>query len=207
MNNCTISIFKNKTFFKVIKEIKLFSKYNLKHYDNISSFKSESNKENNLVIFFVKSFNDFLKSEIPSILIFKSENEIKDFPIIFNEKLRIPFRINDLHKKIVSLFAKHEFKKNSLINLNFYTIDKNERKIKRDNLELQLSEKEINFLVLFTKTNKPISRINVLKSVWKYSEETETHTIETHIHRLRKKIFEKFGDNKFIKNSNKGYYI
>jgi len=207
MNNSTISIFKNKTFFKIIKEIKLFSKYNVKHYDSISSFKSESKKENSLVIFFVKSFNDFLKSEIPAILIFESKNEIKDLPIIFNEKLCIPFSIKDLHKKIVSLFAKHEFKRNSLINLNFYTIDKNERKIKKDNLELQLSEKEINFLVLFTQTNKPISRSNVLKSVWKYSEKTETHTLETHIYRLRKKIFEKFGDSKFIKNSNKGYYI
>ena len=47
----------------------------------------------------------------------------------------------------------------------------------------------------------------VLDKVWHYSEKTETHTVETHIHRLRKKIFSKFGDNNFIKNNNKGYYI
>ena len=46
-----------------------------------------------------------------------------------------------------------------------------------------------------------------LKNVWKYSEDSETHTVETHIHRLRKKILDKFGDNDFIKNNNKGYYI
>ena len=47
----------------------------------------------------------------------------------------------------------------------------------------------------------------VLKSVWKYSEASETHTVETHIHRLRKKILAKFGDKNFIKNNDKGYYI
>ena len=74
-------------------------------------------------------------------------------------------------------------------------------------LELQLSEKEINFLILFSKSNDPISIKFVLQNVWKYSSESETHTVETHIHRLRKKILQKFGDNNFIKNSNKGYYI
>ena len=70
-----------------------------------------------------------------------------------------------------------------------------------------MSEKEINFLILFSKTKQPISKNLVLKNVWNYSEETETHTVETHIHRLRKKILEKFGDNAFIKNNDKGYYI
>ena len=103
----------------------------------------------------------------------------------------MPFKILDFKKKITSLIAKNEFKKNSLINLDDYIIDKNERKIKKNNLELQLSEKEVNFLILFSKNAKPINRNFVLKNVWKYSEESETHTVETHIHRLRKKIFEK----------------
>ena len=119
----------------------------------------------------------------------------------------MPFTILEFEKKITSLFAKTEFKKNSLISLNGYTIDKNERKIKKNDLELQLSEKEINFLVLFSISSKPISRNEVLKNVWNYSSESETHTVETHIHRLRKKILEKFGDSNFIKNNNKGYYI
>ena len=74
-------------------------------------------------------------------------------------------------------------------------------------MELQLSEKEVDFLVLFTKTKKPINKDLVLKSVWNYSLESETHTVETHVHRLRKKILEKFGDKNFIKNDDKGYYI
>ena len=119
----------------------------------------------------------------------------------------MPFTILDFKKKVITVVAKNEFKKNSLINLNDYIIDKNERKIKKNNLELQLSEKEISFLILFSENKEPISRSSVLKKVWNYSSESETHTVETHIHRLRKKIFKKFDDNNFIKNNNKGYYI
>ena len=93
------------------------------------------------------------------------------------------------------------------MHLSGYIIDKNERKIKKNNLELKLSEKEVNFLVLFSQSQKPISKNKVLKNVWKYSSDSETHTVETHIHRLRKKILEKFGDSNFIKNDGKGYYI
>ena len=70
-----------------------------------------------------------------------------------------------------------------------------------------MSEKEISFLILFSKNKEPISRNLVLKKVWNYSSASQTHTVETHIHRLRKKILEKFGDNAFIKNNDKGYYI
>ena len=108
---------------------------------------------------------------------------------------------------MITAEAKNEFKKNSLINLNGYVIDKNERKIKKNNLELQLSEKEISFLILFSKNKEPISRNSVLRNVWKYSSESDTHTVETHIHRLRKKILDKFSDSNFIKNNNEGYYI
>ena len=119
----------------------------------------------------------------------------------------MPFKILDLEKKVISLSAKYAFKKSSLINLNDYIIDKNERKIKKNNLELQLTEKEIDFLVLFSNSNNPLSRNFVLNNVWNYSSESDTHTVETHIHRLRKKILEKFNDNDFIKNNEKGYYI
>ena len=123
------------------------------------------------------------------------------------EELNMPFKIINLKKKIISLSAKSQFNKASLISLGTYVIDKNERKIKKENLELKLTEKEIDFLILFTKNKKPLDRDFVLQKVWKYSADTDTHTIETHIHRLRKKILQKFKDNNFIKNNQKGYYI
>jgi len=119
----------------------------------------------------------------------------------------MPFRILDFDERIISLLARYKFLKSSVIKLKDYIIDKNERKIKKNNLELKLTEKEINFLILFSKNSKPLTRKFVLENVWNYASNSETHTVETHIHRLRKKILDRFDDKNFIKNNPEGYYI
>ena len=212
MSNSTISIFDNKIFLEIVNEIKLFSKFNINHYEDLDLCVKDAEKQNLLVIFFVNQkvksfFDNNMTYNFPSILITESSIPKNMFSNELIEKLNMPFTIIEFEKKVISLIAKNEFKRNSLIQLNDYTIDKNERKIKKNDSELQLSEKEINFLILFSKGKEPISRNLVLKNVWNYSSESETHTVETHIHRLRKKILEKFDDNNFIKNNNKGYYI
>ena len=212
MNKLTISIFGSKIFPEIIKEIKLFSKIRIKYYEDFNLYINEIKEDNNLLAFFVNDLNkSYLKkiktSSLPVILIFEQNVKTNLALRELMEKLVMPFKISDFNKKITSLNAKNNFKKNSLINLKDYIIDKNERKIKKNNLELQLSEKEINFLILFRKSKEPISRNLLLKNVWNYSLESETHTVETHIHRLRKKILKKFGDDNFIKNNKKGYYI
>ena len=199
MDNHTISIFGSKIFLEIINEVKLFSKFKIKFYNNLDLCIEDAEKESQLVVFFVNELNpnfiDKIKiNNFPLILVVKSpvtKNQLSGGNI---EQLDMPFTIFD-------------FKKNSLIHLSGYIIDKNERNIKKDNLELQLSEKEINFLILFAKNKEPISKNLLLKNVWKYSAGSETHTVETHIHRLRKKILKKFNDRDFIKNNNKGYYI
>ena len=212
MNNLTISIFGNKSFLEIINEIKLFSKFKIKYYENLDLCVKDAEKQNLLTVFFVNEKNKsfFTKNKInsfPSILIVESSISKGMLSNEFSEQINMPFTIIEFEKKVISLIAKNEYKKNSLINLNDYIIDKHERKIKRNNLEVKLSEKEINFLILFSKSKEPISKNLVLKKVWHYSSESETHTVETHIHRLRKKILETFNDNNFIKNNNKGYYI
>ena len=212
MSDLNISTFGNKSFLEIINEIKLFSKFKLKYYDDLDLCVKDAEKQNLLVIFFINEKNKhlFVKNKtytFPSILIGASAVLNSMFADQLSERLNTPFNILEFQKKVTSLIAKKEFKKNSLIQLNSYVIDKNERKIKKNDLELQLSEKEINFLILFSKNKEPISRNLVLKNVWNYSTESETHTVETHIHRLRKKILQKFGDNNFIKNNKKGYYI
>ena len=212
MSILTISIFGNKSFLEIINEIKLFSKFKVKYYEDLNLCIKDAVKQNLLVIFFVSEknkifFNENKISYFPSILISKSSILKGIFSNEFSERLGVPFSILEFEKRVISLIAKNEFKKNSSIHLNDYIMDKNERKIKKNDLELQLSEKEINFLILFSKSKEPISRNLVLKNVWNYSTASETHTVETHIHRLRKKILEKFGDGDFIKNNNQGYYI
>ena len=212
MTNSTISIFGNKIFSEIINELQLFSKFKIGYYDDLSLCVKNAIKHNELVILFITELNigDYekvVKNDIPLIAIIKPSISKNLLSGKFVEKIKMPFKILDLQKKVISLSAKYEFKKSSLINLNDYIIDKNERKIKKNNLELQLTEKEIDFLVLFSNSNKPLSRNFVLNNVWNYSSESDTHTVETHIHRLRKKILEKFNDNDFIKNNEKGYYI
>jgi len=208
----TISIFGNKIFSEILHEIKLFTNYKVKYYKNLDLCVKDAVDQNLLTIFFVQKqdinfLNNIKINNFPYILI-TNFSILKDrFLNEISEQLIMPFNILEFEKKVILLVAKNEFKKNSLIKLGDYIINKNERKIIQKNLELRLSEKEINFLILFTKSEKPIDRNMVLKNVWKYSPESETHTIETHIHRLRKKILEKFGDKNFIKNNNKGYYI
>ncbi len=212
MSNLTILTFGSKIFLEVINEINLFSKFKIKYYENLDLCLKDAQKQNLLAVLFIdkKDIAFFKKKDLnnfPSILVTKHSTSKKLFHGELSVQMNMPFTLKEFEKNVVLLMAKSEFKKNSLIQLDNYVIDKNQRKIKKDDLELQLSEKEINFLILFSEKREPISRNVVLKSVWKYSSESETHTVETHIHRLRKKILEKFGDDNFIKNNNKGYYI
>ena len=154
--------------------------------------------------------NDFIKirkKNFPLILI--TPKNLSKVKLIndHTEEMIVPLKVFDLKTKITSVLAKYKYKSSSLIKLKNYVIDKYERKIKKNNIELKLTEKETELLILFSKEKRSLSRNFVLENVWKYSTKTDTHTVETHIHRLRKKFLDKFKDKNFIKNNNKGYYI
>ena len=153
MTNLTISIFGNKIFSEILNEMKLFSKYKIEYYEDLDLCVNDAEKKNQLVIFFVSGlnknfFNEIKMNNLPLIFVGESSTLKNILSDKRNDLLRTPFSILDFKKKVITAIAKNEFKKNSLINLNDYVIDKNERKIKKNNLELQLSEKEINFLIL-----------------------------------------------------------
>ena len=212
MDNLTISILGNQIFSEIIGELKLFSRFKIKFYEDLDSYAKDITQSEQLIIFFLTSANqkDYEKVgryDFPLIIISKFPITQNELPHRFAEQSIIPFSILDLEKKIISLLARYKFKKNSLIHLCGYTLNKNEKKIEKNNLKLQLTEKEIDCLILFSQVDKPLSRSFILNNIWKYSPESDTHTVETHIYRLRKKILEKFDDNNFIKNNNKGYYI
>jgi len=125
----------------------------------------------------------------------------------YNDKIVLPTNLLELKNKIINLITAYEFNKNSSIIVKNYTLDKNEKKLKKDNLFITITEREVQLIELLYNEKNPLSKNSILKKVWKYADDADTHTVETHIYRLRKKILDKFSDEKFIANSKLGYSI
>tara|TARA_A100001015_G_scaffold242975_1_gene277776 strand:+ start:6881 stop:7507 length:627 start_codon:yes stop_codon:yes gene_type:complete len=121
--------------------------------------------------------------------------------------INLPTTINELNNTIEKVVAKKKFNKNSSIKINDYLLDKNEKKISKNNIFVTLTEKEIQLLELLLKNKNPVSKNVILSTVWNYSTDADTHTVETHIYRLRKKIHDKFNDEDFILNNKNGYSL
>ncbi len=125
----------------------------------------------------------------------------------FDAFLELPTSLREINIVIESVAAKKVFNKNSSIEIKEYLLNKNEKKLLKDENEIILTEKEIQLLELFLNKKKPISKDKILSSVWNYSSDADTHTVETHIYRLRKKINDKFADDNFIVNTKDGYCL
>lgn len=127
----------------------------------------------------------------------------------FKQTLHIesPIKFSKLIEKINLKFLKIKFSKQSNINIGSYKINTNSREIISGEYKLRLTEKEVNTIIYLFENVKPVSVNELQEKVWAYQSELETHTVETHIHRLRKKIKEKFKDNDLIKSTKNGYKI
>ena len=189
MSRTNIVIFKLPELFKILNEIKKYISINFELLEDLEGIKKLSD-------------NDFNNS----IVITDLKNELK------NEKNQIviskfPTTINYLVEKINILSLKNKYYEQSEILINNYTLDLNSRLIKSNREILKLTEKEIQ-IILFLKNSKNPQDIQTLqKEVWGHNSDLETHTVETHIYRLRKKIAEKFKDQKFINSTKLGYQI
>ena len=125
----------------------------------------------------------------------------------FTDKISLPTTIKDINQVIENSIIKKSFNKNSSIKIKDYILDKNEKKLLKNDNFILLTEKEIQLLDLLLNNSKPISKKKILEVVWKYSPDADTHTVETHIYRLRKKIKSKFLDENFIINNTNGYLL
>ena len=118
----------------------------------------------------------------------------------------LPIKLENLLETININFLKSKFYNQSNIRIGKYNLDLNSRKISFENKKLDLTERETN-LIIFIHDKKEVTIKDLQKSVWDYSPNLETHTVETHIYRLRKKMKEIFEDENFISNNNNGYSI
>ena len=118
----------------------------------------------------------------------------------------LPIKFEKLIETINIKFLKNKFLDQSHIKIGEYNLDLNSRKISFGNKSLNLTERETN-LIIFIKDKKNVTVKELQKKVWDYSPDLDTHTVETHIYRLRKKMKETFGNESFILNTNNGYSI
>ena len=120
---------------------------------------------------------------------------------------KLPIKISNLVDQLNARLIQQNYSAQSNININKYILDINSRILKKSGNELKLTEREIDTIIFLKNENKPVKVDILQRKVWKYGEDLETHTVETHIYRLRKKIKDTFNDNLFIESKKDGYII
>ena len=151
-----------------------------------------------------KEYND-IKLDFKNDYLIISRKKIQSLNnvLILEEK---PIKLRKLLEIININLLKNKFYKQSNIKIGKYSLDLNSRKIFLKDKNLDLTERETN-LIVFINERKNVTIKDLQKNVWDYSPNLETHTVETHIYRLRKKMSEIFGDENFILNTQDGYTI
>ena len=207
MENITINLIGQSVLEEVLRE-------NLKHVNfEIKSFKKFNEiihdskvKNSSILVANLKDYDLFINSKLNIPVLFLNFGSKKSYTTSA-EIINCPFQLNNFVERINVIFLKNKFLNNSNLNILNYEINLNSKEILRNGLKLKLTEREINFILFLKNSNSPQNIKNILKSVWEYSPNLETHTVETHVHRLRKKFFSHFKDNNFIKINKKGYFI
>ena len=151
-----------------------------------------------------KNLNDKIKNFNNYLVITNKEYSHIDHQFVLNN---IPINISKLIEKINIELLKAQYNNQSEFKVKNYVIDLNSREIFAKNIKLKLTEKEINTIIFLSKSIEPVSIDELQEKVWSYQSNIETHTVETHVYRLRKKILNSFRDNEFIISKKNGYQI
>jgi len=207
--NSKLLIFGSKNFNNSINEVKEYLNFSLSFFDIATKSYSMDSSISAIIV----------DSQVLDLVNFSEINKIHNKPIIlletlanktkfnFSDKISLPASLTDLTDKITKIVTAFKFSNNSTLIINKYILDKNEKKLIKENNYVSITEKEVQLIELLFNEKKPLTKNYILKKIWNYSDNADTHTVETHIYRLRKKIYNKFKDEKFILNLDKGYII
>jgi DNA-binding response OmpR family regulator len=157
----------------------------------------------------IKDIKNYLQKNEPIILFLSHKDYIKKNNLNllnFHVTLDLPVEILSLKEILNILVTKYNFLKKSKIIFNDYEIDSNERSINKKKIKVKLTEKELELILTLNNSNG-LGKSFLLKSIWKHSLDLDTHAFETHLHRLRKKIYKYFEDDNFIIEKNSLYYL
>ena len=192
MNKSAVYILNFKDLYNIIYEIKNFFNFDLFNSEDVKWIIDNQKKrpDKNFIVVTKKKFN---------------EDYINNKQIITTDIL--PLNFFSLVEKINSTLLMQQYDFQSNINIEGYKLDINSRIISSKVGKLKLTEREIQIILFLKDQNKPINIDILQKEVWGHTQELETHTVETHVYRLRKKIKKSFNDQNFIKSDKKGYFI
>ena len=186
VNTQNLIIYKFTKLYQIFEELGLNLNFNILFVDNRNSLIEAINKQKSHLVISNEKYLDY-----------------GNYFVLENQ----PINIFKLVEKINIEFLKLQFNNQSRLRVNDYIIDFNSRDISFKNKKLKLTEKEINTIIYLSKSNKAVSVGELQDKVWSYQSNIETHTVETHIYRLRKKILSTFKDDKFIISKKDGYQI
>ena len=208
MHKLNIFIFGPDSFISTFNELESYFKFNIS--SNQKKFPASFETNLHGIIYHQDTLHDdrlkdlFKKYKCLKILATNHDSKLSND---YDYVLKLPTTIKEVNNLIEGSAAKNEFAKNSSITIKDYILDKNEKKLIKNNKAIILTEKEVQLLEVLLSKKKAVSKNDILTLVWQYSAESDTHTVETHIYRLRKKISEKFHDEKFLLNNKEGYYL
>ena len=182
------------SLYEILDEIKENLPFNIENYITDKDFleKSDIDLKNSVII-----------SKINKKLL--SDKGIDDKNFLDLNLFPIP--LNKLVELINIQLMKLRFNHQSKINIKDYELNLNSKFISKEGLSLRLTEKEIEIILYLNETETKHDVADLQKNIWGYSEDMETHTVETHIYRLRKKIDDKFKDTNFILSRQNVYFI
>ena len=186
MSNQNLIIYNFKSLYLILEELEEYLNFKILDVPNIKELNDKIKNSKNYLIISQKKMNDF-------------DNQF----VLDN----IPIKISKLIEKINIQSLKTQYNDKSELKINQYTIDLNSRELIEKNIKLKLTEKEANIILYLFKSGNSVSVGRLQFDVWGYRSNLETHTVETHVYRLRKKILKKFNDNNFIISNKNGYKI
>ena len=193
-----INIVNYQTLYNILEEIKTYLSFNIFNYFDEKEFLKhlETNEiDIKKSLFLVKKKDKFFYKNLKI-----NKNQIFEIP-------DLPINLYSLIEKINIQLIKQRYNYQSKVFLKNYVLDINSREIIKENKRLKLTEREIDTILFLNNKKKPQNIKTLLSEVWGYMEGIETHTVETHIYRLRKKIADTFNDNDFILSHDDGYLI
>ena len=186
MSNKKIVLYDCNDIYKILDEIKQFLDLDIKYLNKKTELENLKQVKNDYIIISKKKIETTI-----SLLVLEN----------------LPIKIKDLMEKISIKIIKKNYNLKSNLKIGKYLLNINSREMFDQNKKIKLTEQEVKILVYLSDMGSFVKINELQEKIWGYNIDLETHTVETHIHRLKKKFIEGFGDRKLIKSDRNGYKI